>query len=144
MAWDESKAWDEIADWYTLVRAYNDPRFFETEIDLLAERYGEKVFIRWETYRLTQMHTAALRLHTDVVKADATFTHDGDPIVGTHVRNARKLPRSGLRYVLGKPSQAQKIDGAVTSIITNECAGDVTAAGAWPKPRVRRQVIAMR
>lgn len=137
-------AWDEIVETYELVRAYSDPRFFETEIDLLAERYGEKVFVRWETYRLTQMHTASVRLHTDVVKADATFTHDGDPVVGAHVRNARKLPRPGLRYVLGKPSQAQKIDGAVTSIITNECAGDVTAAGLWPKPRVRRKVIAMR
>lgn len=137
-------AWDEICDRYTLVRAYNDPRFFETEIDALAERYGDKVFVRWETYRLTQMHAAALRLHTDVMKAGTTFMHDGDPVMAVQVRNARKLPRPGERYVLGKPSQSQKIDGPVTSIITNEAAGDVTAAGAWPKPRVRRKVIVMR
>lgn len=133
-------AWDEIVETYQLVRAYNDPRFFETEIDELAERYGDKVFIRWETYRLTQMHAAAMRLHTDVVKSGSTFTHDGDEIVKVHIRNARKLPRPGMRYVLGKPSQTQKIDGAVTSILTNEAAGDVTAAGLWPKPRVRRKV----
>jgi hypothetical protein len=137
-------AWDEIAERYKLVRVYLDPRFFETEIDELAERYGEKVFIRWATHRLTQMHAAATRLHTDVVKADSSFTHDDDPVAKIHVRNARKLPRPGERYVLGKPSQTQKIDVAVTSILTNEAAGDVTAAGAWPKPRVRRKVIAMR
>jgi hypothetical protein len=60
------------------------------------------------------------------------------------IRNARKLARPGMRYVLGKPSQAQKIDGVISSILADEAAGDLTAAGAWPKPRVRRKVIAMR
>jgi phage terminase large subunit-like protein len=62
------------------------------------------------------MHAALLRLHTDVVKADTTFTHDGDPIVATHIRNARKLARAGQKYILGKPSQTQKIDGAMSAI----------------------------
>ncbi len=137
-------AFAEITTMFTVVRGYLDPRFFESEIDALADEHGEKVFVRWETYRLTQMHAAALRLHTDVVKADTTFTHDGDEQISTMVRNARKLARPAQRYVLGKPSQTQKIDGAVTSILTHEAAGDVTAAGAWPKPRVRRKVIVMR
>jgi hypothetical protein len=137
-------AFAEITSKFTVVRAYLDPPGWKSEIDELADEHGEKVFLRWETYRLTQMHAAALRLHTDVVKTDTTFTHDGDPRVAVMIRNARKLPRPGQRYVLGKPSQAQKIDGAVSSIICNEAAGDVTAAGAWPKPRVRRKVIVMR
>ena len=136
-------AFDEITSTFVVVRAYLDPRFFESEIDELAEKHGEKVFIRWETYRLTQMHAATLRLHTDVVKSDTAFTHDGDEQMATQVRNARKLPRPGMRYVLGKPSQAQKIDGPVTDILCHEAAGDVTAAGAWPKPRVRRKVVVM-
>lgn len=127
-------AWDEIVETYELVRAYLDPPGWKTEIDELAERYGEKVFIRWETYRVTQMHGALLRLHTDVVKVGTTFTHDGCPTTAVHVRNARKLARAGQKYILGKPSQAQKIDAAMSSTLADECAGDVTAAGAWPKP----------
>jgi hypothetical protein len=124
-------AWEEIAASYQLVRVYLDPPDWKTEIDELAERYGEKVFIRWETYRVTQMHAALLRLHNDVVKDGATFTHDGDPVMATHVRNARKLARAGQKYILGKPSQTQKIDGVMSSALCNEAAGDVTAAGLW-------------
>jgi hypothetical protein len=133
----------EIAETFTVVRAYLDPPGWKTEIDDWAAEHGEKVFLRWETYRITQMHAALLRLHTDVVKADTTFTHDGDPIVATHIRNARKLARAGQKYILGKPSQTQKIDAAMSATLADEAAGDVTAAGLWPKPKVRRKVIVM-
>lgn len=134
----------EICETFTVVRAYLDPPGWKSEIDAWAAEYGEKVFIRWETYRITQMHSALLRLHTDVVKSESRFTHDGDPVVAVHVRNARKLARAGQKYILGKPSQTQKIDAVMSSTLANEAAGDVTAAGLWPKPRVRRKVIAMR
>ena len=46
------------------------------------------------------------------------------------MRNARKIPqRKG--YTLGKPSQHQKIDVSVTSILAHEAASDVRAEG-WP------------
>jgi phage terminase large subunit-like protein len=77
------------------------------------------------------MHAAAERLLTDVVKADSTFTHDGCQITATHVRNARKEARAGERYVLAKPTQTQKIDAAMSSILAHEAAGDVTAAALW-------------
>ncbi|MFI6819732.1 hypothetical protein ACIBJE_02120 [Micromonospora sp. NPDC050187] len=137
-------AWDEIVETYRLVRAYLDPPGWKTEIDELAERYGEKVFVRWETYRLTQMHAAVLRLHTDVTKSGTTFTHDGCQTTAVHVRNTRKLPRAGQRYVLGKPSQAQKIDATVSSVLCNEAAGDVTAAKAWPREEQSRHVLVFR
>lgn len=116
---------------YDVVRMYCDPPYWETEVDEWAERFGEKRVLRFETYRPVQMHAAAERLLTDVGKADSGFSHDGCPITATHVRNARKLARNNNRYVLGKASQAQKIDAAVTSILTHEAAGDVTAAGLW-------------
>lgn len=127
-------AFAEITSRFTVIRAYLDPPGWKSEIDELAEEHGEKVFLRWETYRLMQMHAAAVRLHTDVVKTDTSFTHDGDETVAVHVRNARKLARPNMRYVLGKPSQTQKIDGTISSILCNEAAGDVTAAGLWAKP----------
>lgn len=135
---------EEVFETYLVGRLYYDPPGWKTEGQDWESRYGEKVVIRWETYRLTQMHAAAVRLHTDVCKSDTTFTHDGDEQIKTMIRNTRKLARPGMRYVLGKPSQTQKIDGVISSILANEAAGDITAAKAWPRPRVRRKVIALR
>lgn len=140
---DVDTAIEEIHEYYTVVRGYYDPPDWKTEIDRWAERFGEKRVIRWETYRLYQMHAAAVRLHADVTKQDTTFSHDGCQITATHVRNARKVPRPGNRYVLGKPSQRQKIDACVTSILVNEAAGDVTAAKLWPA-KGRRKLVVMR
>lgn len=124
-------AWDELFERYDVVRAYIDPPYWETEIDELASVYGEKVVLRWATYRPVQMHAALERLLTDVHKADSGFTHDGCATTTTQVRNARKAPRPSNRYVLGKPSDAQKIDACVTSVICHEAAGDATLAGLW-------------
>lgn len=125
-------AWDEIFRQYRVVRVYADPPGWESEIDQWASQYGEKVVLRWETYRPVQMHAAAERLLTDVQKVESAFTHDGCPFTATHVRNARKLARPSQRYVLGKPTQQQKIDSCVTSIICHEAAGDVTGDSLWP------------
>jgi hypothetical protein len=135
---------EEIFGRFTVVRMYADPPDWKTEIDGWAAEHGEKVVIRWETYRITQMHAALVRQHSDVTKDATTFTHDGCPTTFIHMKNARKLARSGQKYILGKPSQTQKIDAAMSSTLANEAAGDVTAAKAWPKPRVRRKVVALR
>ncbi|GAB2951984.1 hypothetical protein GCM10027280_45470 [Micromonospora polyrhachis] len=134
---------DELFARYQVVRMYGDPPYWETELDEFAAQYGEKRVVRWETYRPVQMHAAAERLLTDVNKVDSGWTHDGCRITAIQVRNARKLARNNGRYVLGKPAQAQKIDACVTSIICHEAAGDVTAAGLWPKPKTRRKLIVM-
>jgi hypothetical protein len=131
---------EEVFETYLVARLYYDPPGWKSEGQDWEAKYGEKVVIRWETYRIIQMHAAALRLHTDVVKAESVFRHDGDKQIALMIRNTRKLARPNLRYVLGKPSQTQKIDGTISSILADEAAGDVTAAGAWPKPKVRRKV----
>jgi hypothetical protein len=131
---------EEVFEAFQVARLYYDPPGWKSEGQDWESKHGEKVVLRWETYRIVQMHAAAVRLHTDVCKADTVFTHDGDAQIAVMVRNTRKLARPNLRYVLGKPSQTQKIDGTVSSILCNEAAGDVTAAGLWPKPRVRRKV----
>jgi hypothetical protein len=135
---------EEVFETYLVGRLYYDPPGWKSEGQDWESKYGEKVVIRWETYRLTQMHAAAVRLHTDVMKANTGFCHDGDLQIAAMVRNTRKQARPNLRYALGKPSQQQKIDGTISSILADEAAGDITAAGLWPKPRVRREVIAMR
>lgn len=124
-------AFDELMAFYDVVRVYIDPPYWETETDELAARYGDKVVLRFETYRPVQMHAACERLQTDVAKADSGFHHDGCQITRLHMGNARKATRPSERYVLRKASPNQKIDLAVTSVICHEAALDVTAAGLW-------------
>jgi hypothetical protein len=114
---------------YDVKLMYCDPPYWETEVDNWAERYGERRVIRWHTRRVVQMHAAAERLKTDVIKKDSTFTHDGCEITERHVFNARMAARPSDRYVLSKPEHKRKIDLAVVSVLTHEAACDAIAAG---------------
>lgn len=126
---------DEIMTRFKVIRFYGDPPFWTTELDQWSERYGERVVMRWATWRIVQMHAASERMVVDVTKADSGFTHDGCEITERHIGNARRAARNQGRYVLEKPSRNQKIDLAVTSIVCHEAACDVTAAGLWPRIR---------
>jgi hypothetical protein len=117
----------ELFERYRVERMYCDPRDWQTEIDGWALEYGEKVVIHWSTYRITQMHAALERVVNDL--ASGALTHDQCPITALHVANARKLAKPGERYILGKPSQGQKIDAAVASVLAHEAAADARATG---------------
>jgi phage terminase large subunit-like protein len=129
-----SAALDEIMRRYDVKLLYADPPYWDSEVDQWAAQYGDRVVISWYTRRVVQMHAAAERLKTDIAKADTSFSHDGCPITSGHMRNARSMARPQGRYVLAKSAQDQKIDVAVTSILTHEAAMDAVAAGmASPK-----------
>lgn len=127
---------DHIASDFEIVRAYCDPHMWETEIDEWAGRYGERVFIQWPTYTVPRMWAALDRFKTDV--AEGKLSHDNDPAVAVHMRNAVVRPRAvdvltGRRqYILGKPheSSAQKIDYVMSSVLAHEAVGDAIAGGA--------------
>ena len=70
------------------------------------------------------------RFTTDLTSG--ALTHDGCPITALHMSNARKIAGMRDAYILGKPSQHQKIDSAVTSVLCHEAAADERAAG-WPE-----------
>ncbi|TDE02846.1 hypothetical protein [Jiangella asiatica] len=137
---------DAAVDWlfehFDVIRFYFDPPYWETEGDGWAAKYGEKRVLRFETYRPVQMHAACERQLVDVNKAESAFHHDGCEVTGQHMRNARKAQRPSNRYILTKPGDGRKIDMAVVSVITNEAAGDVTAAKLW-KSRKRQKLIAL-
>ena len=132
---------EELMTFFEVVRFYIDPPYWTTEADAWAAKYGDKRVLRWATGRPVQMQAAAERLHTDVTKAEPTFTHDGCASTQAHVEATHKAPRPGGRYVLTKPEDGRKIDACVTSIICHEAAGDVTAAKLWPKPKKRPRII---
>lgn len=127
---------DELASRFEIVRAYCDVMFWESEIDQWASSYGEKVFIGWRTNRVTQMHAALERFRGDVGNPESAFTHDGDPIVSAHVRNAVVRSRAmntltkERQYILGKPEDHQKIDYTMSSVLAHEAAMDAIAAGS--------------
>ncbi|GAB2970229.1 hypothetical protein [Nocardioides montaniterrae] len=121
-----------IMDRWNVARMYGDPPYWESEMDAWAEKYGEKVVIRWYTRRIPQMHSAAERLLTDIGKAGTEFAHDDCQTTALHVSAARRSHRPGGRYVLAKPGDGRKIDMAIPSILAHEACGDVTAAG-WPE-----------
>ncbi|MCX5137589.1 hypothetical protein OOK06_36590 [Streptomyces sp. NBC_00340] len=136
-------AFDEIFTVFSVVRAYLDPPYWESECDTLAERYGEKVVTRWYTNRIAQMHGAAERLATDVTKQDSTFRHDGCQWAGQHIRNMRKGARPAGRYVLKKAAESQKIDIGMCSILAHEAAGDAIASGL-ARPKKKSKMLIMR
>lgn len=131
---------EQLMNRYDVVRMYADPPYWDTEVDEWVDQYGEERVIRWYTRRMVQMHSAAERLKTDVVKrnsADGTraaaFTHDGCPITEGHIANTRVAVRPSGLYVLRKASPAQKIDASVASVLAHEALGDVIAAGLADK-----------
>jgi hypothetical protein len=126
----------ELAKEFEIVRAYCDPMFWETDIDNWAAEFGEKVFVKWPTNRISAMHASLERFRTDVYNTDSSFTHDGDVDVETHMRNAIIRARNvdkltGLRqYILGKPADHQKFDLTMSSVLAHEAVSDAIAAGA--------------
>ena len=126
----------ELAREFEIVRAYCDPMFWETDIDNWAAEYGDKVFLKWPTNRIGVMHGSLERFRGDVYNSDSGFTHDGDPAVEAHMRNAIIRSRNvdkltGIRqYILGKPADHQKFDLVMSSVLAHEAVCDAIAGGA--------------
>jgi len=120
-------AWDELSRRFRLRRVYCDPFMWASEIEGWADAHGEDVFVEWRTNRPRPMFEALTRFTTDL--ASGAVRHDGCPVTGLHVANARKIARPNDTYVLGKPAQHQKIDAAITSVLAHEARADALKAG---------------
>lgn len=122
-------AFDYIENHFTVVRFYLDPQFWETEIDMLGDKYGARKYIKWPTNQVHRMYPALERIKTDVTNDDSTFHHDGCKTTTAHVNQAVMRARPGDRYILGKPSEHQKIDMAMSAALAHEATLDATLAG---------------
>lgn len=111
-------------------RMYCDPPRWETDVDNWALLYGEKIVTEWPTYRTSQMFASLTRFVSDLANP-GRITHDGCPLTAAHIANARKIATGRDKYVLGKPSDTQKIDAAMGVVLAHEAAADERAAG-WP------------
>lgn len=130
-------ALDELFRRYKVVRMYADPRDWQSEIEAWALAFGTKRVFEWATNRPVVMHESLLRFVTDL--STGSYTHDADEVTARHVANARKLPRPGERYILGKATQTQKIDVAMAAVLAHEAACDSVASGVKPYETTRRR-----
>ena len=123
----------ELMTRYRVERMYadHDP-IWGTQIEEWALEYGEDVVIPFKTATVQRMHYALDRYLNDI--AEATSTHDDCQITRTHALNARKVAKGGDRYLLGKPSQHQKIDACMADVLAHEAACDSRASGWTGEP----------
>jgi len=113
---------------YTVSRAYCDPHEWRSDIDALADEFGEDVVIPWATSRDVAMGAALDRLATDL-RTGETF-HDNDARARQHYGNAYLAKRGKLRLVRKEyPNSPRKIDTVPTDALAYEARADAIAAG---------------
>ncbi len=126
-----ASAMTEIFGRYKVKRLYVDPHMWETQADAWAEEFGEARVILWPTNKATRMFPALSRYLED--SRERVTTHDDCPTTRAHALNARKVAKtlSGFAdaYLLGKPSEHQKIDALMADVLAYEAASDALAEG---------------
>lgn len=126
---------------YDVVRGYFDPHEWRSDIDTLAEEFGERV-VSWETRRDVQMAAALDRLHADLVNGEAW--HDVDGLASEHYGNAYVRRKGGHRLVRKEhPQSNRKIDSVVGDALAYEARADALAAG-WSAAPLDRRVFVFR
>ena len=118
---------DELFSKYDVARFYCDPHPWETQVDDWSLRYGSDIVVPWPTNQIGRMYDALTRFLQDT--ADHTTMHSVDATAKLHMMAARKVAKPGDRYVLGKPSQNQKIDISMADILAHEAAADMRQLG---------------
>lgn len=112
---------------YDVVRGYFDPHEWRSDIDALAEEFGERV-MSWETRRDLAMGAALDRLHTDLV--NGVTWHDDDPLALEHYGNAYVRRKGSARLVRKEyPNSPRKIDTVVGDSLAYEARADALADG---------------
>lgn len=131
----------ELFEKYSIKRFYCDPHPWESQIDEWTLRYGGDTVVGWPTNRVGRMYDALVRMLEDT--ADGSTTHSVDQTAKLHMMAARKVAKPGDKYVLGKPSENQKIDIAMADILAHEAASDMRALG-WNGKTQKKTVFVFR
>jgi phage terminase large subunit-like protein len=128
---------------YTVWRFYADPPYWQSWIATWAgdldkgRAEKDKRVVEWWTNRRRAMSFALENFKTAIT--DSTLSHDGDARLKRHLGNSRKQELAGMKDEQGKalwliqkerPDSPQKIDAAVTAVLSWEARTDAIAAGA--------------
>jgi hypothetical protein len=125
---------EAFARW-TVVRMYCDPPKWESWVAKWAGQYPEKVVAEWWTNRRKPM-AYAIKSWTGAIAA-GEISHDGSKQLAAHVANACRMDTLLMDdedkplWIIRKerPDSSNKIDGAVTAILSWEARNDAIAAG---------------
>lgn len=127
---------------YRVLRMYADPPYWKDELAAWQGKYGERVVLKWETWR-NRMMGFAVRNYDAAIRAEA-LTHGGsDPRFTASLGNCRRRDLNerddkGERlWTVQKerPDSPHKIDPTVAGILSWEARMDAIAAGALtPEP----------
>ena len=120
---------------WEVIRMYCDPPKWEGWIATWAGRYGDKRVVEWWTNRRKPM-AYSLRAFRTAMRA-GEISHNGDPVLMSHVANARRLytqlidDEGKKLWILRKerPDSPKKIDGAMAAILSWEARTDAVADG---------------
>jgi hypothetical protein len=116
---------------YDVVRGYFDPHEWRSDVEALAEQFGEERVIPWGTDRYVAMHAALDRLHTGLSTGEVW--HDDDKLAAEHYGNAYVQMRGKARLIRKEyPNSPRKIDSVVGDALALESRADALAAG-WGK-----------
>jgi hypothetical protein len=128
----------EAFERYRVSRLYADPHEWRSDVDALAEEFGERV-TAWETRRDVQMAAALDRLHAGLRIGEVW--HSGDPLLIEHFANAYVRRKGGHRLVRKEHDQSpRKIDCVVGAALAYEARADALAAAPATGPRVSNRV----
>lgn len=132
---------DELFTVYKVERFYCDPHDWYSDIGDWALKYGEDHVFEWPTNMPNRMYDEIRRFEVDL--AEGKITHDGCPITAIHIANARKKARPGQKYTLDKPSDHQKIDVAMSTILAHTAAADARSEG-WDGTEADNRIFVFR
>ena len=122
---------DELQARYRVIRSYNDPFGWRSEIAEWSNQWPETLTAEWPTNQDKRMHEQLLQFETDIATGEVGYIRSR--LLSTHVANARRVARTGQRYTLGKASEKQKIDAAMSMILAHAARHDAIQAGWRPR-----------
>lgn len=122
---------DELCTRYKVVRFYCDPYDWRSEIAEWANKYKPVLVAEWATNSDRKIHPQILQFETDVSTGSVGYIRSR--LLSTHVANARRVARSGQRYTIGKASEKQKIDAAMSMLLAHAARHDAIQAGWRPR-----------
>lgn len=120
---------------YEVVRAFFDPHEWRSDIDSLAEEFGNEVVRPFETRRELAMGAALDRLHSGLMVGEVW--HDDDPLAAEHYGNTYVRQKGSARLVRKEhPNSNRKIDTVIGDALALEARAEALASG-WASRKRR-------
>ena len=123
---------DEVFRRYEVERFYVDSLPLASQIEDWQEEHGDAV-APMPTHKVETSFQMLVRLLEDL--RSGVTTHDACPYARDHALNARRVAKSGDRYVIGKPADHQKIDVLMADALAHLAASDARAHGWSDRPK---------